>query len=60
MTSYWWCLKHSAVEDDAGCAHTDRLGPYDTREQAAQALAATRARTDAEDARDAAEDDWEQ
>lgn len=58
MTSYWWCLNHSRVEDDHGCAHTDRLGPYDTPDDAAQALARARARTEAEDARDAAEDDW--
>lgn len=56
--SFWWCLRHGRVEDEAGCAHADRLGPYETREQAAGALEAARARTQARDAQDAAEDDW--
>lgn len=60
--SFWWCLTHSRVEgsaqDDAGCANMDRLGPYDTREQAEEALARTRARTAEQDARDEAADNW--
>lgn len=60
--SYWWCLAHGRVEgsgtDDEGCANMDRLGPYDTREQAAGALDRARARTAEQDARDEAEDDW--
>ena len=43
--SYWWCLKHSRVEDDDGCALTDRMGPYATPEEASQAFARARART---------------
>lgn len=60
--AFWWCISHSSVEgsasDDTGCASLDRLGPYDTSEQASKALESTRARTAAEDARDAADDDW--
>ena len=60
--AFWWCLKHSAVEgsshDDRGCADDNRLGPYETQAQAARALESVRARTEAEDARDAAEVDW--
>ena len=60
--SFWWCLTHGAVEgsatDDSGCANMDRLGPYDSREQAAAALERARARTAANDARDEAEDGW--
>ena len=60
--SFWWCLTHSSVEgsahDDSGCRNLDRLGPYESREQAEQALDRTRARTAAQDAKDAAEDDW--
>lgn len=35
---YWFCLTHHEVEGDAGCRNQDRLGPYDTREQAEHAL----------------------
>lgn len=60
--SFWWCLTHGRVEggssDDAGCANMDRLGPYDSREQAEGALARARERTAARDAQDEAEDDW--
>ena len=60
--SFWWCLTHGHVEgseqDNAGCANMDRLGPYDTREQAGSALTRTWARTAEQDAREQAEDDW--
>lgn len=56
--TYWWCLKHARVEDQDGCAHADRLGPYDTEQEAAEALAKARERTAARDAEDAGEDDW--
>ena len=55
---WWWCLTHAAVEHGPGCPDKERLGPYPTREQAAGALSRTRARTEAEDARDRAEDDF--
>ncbi len=35
---WWWCLRHGRVEPDAGCPNTERLGPYDSPEQAATAL----------------------
>jgi hypothetical protein len=35
---YYFCVKHHAVETDDGCPAIDRLGPYDTREQAEHAL----------------------
>ena len=53
--SYWWCLTHGAVEEGDGCPNKERLGPYPTRELAAAALDRTRARTEAEDAREEAE-----
>ena len=56
--TFWWCLTHGAVEQGAGCPNMERLGPYDTREQAAGALDRTRARTAENDARDEAEDGW--
>jgi len=54
--SWWWCLTHGTVEHGPGCPDKERLGPYETRERAEGALARTRARTEAEDARDAADD----
>ena len=36
--SYYFCLKHHAVEPFEGCKATDRLGPYPTKEAAAAAL----------------------
>jgi hypothetical protein len=36
--SWWFCLKHQAVEHGAGCPNKDRLGPYPTREAAEHAL----------------------
>ena len=35
---WWFCLKHKAVEPEAGCPGKDRLGPYRTREEASHAL----------------------
>ena len=56
---FWWCLTHARVEEGPGCPNNERLGPYDSRQQAETALDRTRARTAAEDARDKAEDDWD-
>lgn len=36
--TWWYCLKHHAVERYGGCRAADRLGPYDTREEAAHAM----------------------
>lgn len=35
---FYWCMKHHTVEPYQGCSNDNRLGPYDTREQAAGAL----------------------
>ena len=35
---FWFCLKHHTVEGEQGCRNADRLGPYDSREEAANAL----------------------
>ncbi len=35
---WFFCLKHHTVEDRDGCAERHRLGPYETREEAAHAL----------------------
>jgi hypothetical protein len=47
--SYWYCLTHSAVEPDAGCAHAERLGPYADEASAAAALERARQRSEAWD-----------
>jgi len=38
MGKWWWCLEHQAVEGPDGCGPSDRLGPYDTQEEASRAL----------------------
>ena len=49
MDKWWWCLEHKAVEGQNGCAPADRLGPYDTREEAARALEKVAERNEAWD-----------
>lgn len=47
MSERWWyCLKHDAVEPDKGCANIDRMGPYESAEEAARALQTAAARTE--------------
>jgi len=58
MSQWWYCLRHSTVEEGAGCAGMERLGPYGSREEAAAAPQRTREQTEAEDARDRADGDW--
>lgn len=55
--TWYWCLDHARVEPSAGCPNDRRLGPYDTREEAEDALARARARTAEMDRRDREEDD---
>jgi hypothetical protein len=50
---WYWCLIHSRVEPEDGCANIDRLGPYKTREEAAGAIDRARERTAAWDEEDA-------
>jgi hypothetical protein len=38
MDKYWFCVKHHRVEGTDGCAPIDRLGPFDTEDEAAHAL----------------------
>ncbi|MFA5939860.1 MAG: hypothetical protein WC809_10945 [Sinimarinibacterium sp.] len=55
--TWWWCLEHKRTEQDEGCRSANRLGPYDSEQQAATAIERTRARSAEQDARDKAEDD---
>jgi hypothetical protein len=49
---WWYCLKHSTVEPEAGCKAKDRLGPFASREEAANALENVRRRNAEWDAQD--------
>jgi len=46
---YYFCLAHDAVEGAQGCPAIDRLGPYDSREEAERALAKVAERNEAWD-----------
>ncbi len=48
-TQWWYCLKHERVEPSDGCANADRMGPYETPQQAERALDIAAARTQAWD-----------
>ncbi len=43
---YYYCVKHHRVEGEDGCRAIDRLGPYDTREEAERALETAEARNE--------------
>jgi hypothetical protein len=36
--SWYYCLVHQKVEPEDGCANAERMGPYDTEAEAAQAM----------------------
>lgn len=42
---YYYCLNHKTVEGKDGCRAADRLGPYDSAEQAARAIEIAAERT---------------
>jgi len=46
VANWWYCLKHQRVEPDQGCPNSERLGPFDTEEQAGQALEVARLRNE--------------
>lgn len=54
---WFWCMKHQAVEPKDGCAERHRLGPYDTREEAARAVESVAEREERLTAEDRA---WEE
>lgn len=47
--AWYYCLTHKVVESYDGCKSIDRLGPYDTPEEAARALERVAERNDAWD-----------
>lgn len=54
--AWYYCLKHNRVEEGPGCPNSDRLGPFDTEEQAARALDLARERNEKWDRENA---EWE-
>jgi len=42
---FYYCTKHHTVEGEEGCRAADRLGPYDTAEEASHALEIAAERT---------------
>lgn len=46
---YWFCVVHHAVEKEDGCPNEDRLGPYETAEEASRALEKVQVRNEAWD-----------
>jgi len=47
MTQFWYCVKHHTVEhDDTLCPTIDRLGPFDSEQEASQALDTAERRND--------------
>lgn len=52
-TRFWYCVKHKRVETDENmCPPIDRLGPYDTQQEAEHALATAEERNEAWDEED--------
>lgn len=49
MSEFWYCLTHKTVEPEEGCPNADRLGPYPTEADAAQALEKVEERNEAWD-----------
>lgn len=43
---WWWCLVHRRAEAEPDATGADRLGPYATEEQAADALGRVASRND--------------
>ena len=57
MAEFYWCLDHNHVESgDSSCPPDKRMGPYDSKEAAANWQEKVDARNDQWDAEDAA---WE-
>ena len=46
---FWFCLRHHEVEGRDGCPNADRLGPYATAAEAAQAVELAAERSEAWD-----------
>jgi hypothetical protein len=49
---WYFCLRHKTVEHGPGCPGRERLGPYNTKEEAEHALETAKRRTEEWDAQD--------
>jgi hypothetical protein len=49
MAEYYYCLEHQTVEEAEGCRAENRLGPYESRDDAQRALAKVQERNEAWD-----------
>lgn len=56
MSKWWFSLKHMRVEHGPGDPNSERLGPFDTEAQAANALVNAQKRNDQWDTDD---NEWE-
>jgi hypothetical protein len=54
--TFWFCIKHHAVERFAGCGSNNRIGPFKSSDDAQNALKTIADRESRYDAEDAA---WE-
>ena len=53
MSGPWYfCMKHKTVEGPDGCSNNERMGPYDSEQEAAAAIEKAAARTQQWDAED--------
>ncbi len=50
VMSWYYCLVHPRVEPEVGCPNAERLGPYDSEAEAANALQTAQERNEAFDA----------
>jgi len=50
--SWYYCLVHQSVEPERGCPNAERMGPYATEGEAAEALHTAHQRNEAYDAGD--------
>jgi hypothetical protein len=46
-SGWYYCVKHNAVEPAGACAAKDRLGPYETQQEAQHALERVQERNEA-------------
>jgi hypothetical protein len=51
-TKWYFCLRHQRVEHGPGCPDRDRMGPYATENEAANALQHARERNEQWEAQD--------
>jgi hypothetical protein len=56
VAQWWYCLVHQKVEPETGCPNSERLGPFDTADEASHALEVAAKRNEEWEAGD---DEWD-